>query len=81
MRNNISMEKTLKLTKIGNSVGLVLPKEALLRLRLDAGDTVFLTESPDGYRLTPYDPEFDQQLTAARAVMKRRRAALHELAK
>ncbi len=77
----MAMKQALKLTKIGNSVGVVLPKEALIRLHLDAGDTVFLTDSPDGYRLTPYDPEFEQQLTAARAVMKRRRAALRELAK
>jgi len=75
------MIQPLKLTKIGNSVGIVLPKEALLRLHVGAGDAVFLTESPEGYRLTPYDPEFERQLNAARKVMKRRRTALHELAK
>jgi putative addiction module antidote len=71
----------LKLTAIGNSAGVVLPKEVLARLKLDKGDTVYLTESPDGYRLTPYDPEFEQQMNAARKIMKRRRAALRELAK
>jgi putative addiction module antidote len=71
----------LKLTAIGNSAGVVLPKEVLARLKLDKGDTVYLTESPDGYRLTPYDPEFEQQMNAARRIMKRRRAALRELAK
>ena len=70
----------LKLTRVGNSVGVVLPKETLARLRLDVGDTVYLTESPDGFRLTPYDPEFAVQFAAAEKVMKRRRAALHELA-
>ena len=71
----------LKLTAIGNSAGVVLPKEVLARLKLDKGDTVYLTESPDGYRLTPYNPEFEQQMDAARRIMKRRRAALRELAK
>jgi putative addiction module antidote len=46
----------LKLTTIGNSAGVVLPKEVLARLKLDKGDSVYLTEAPDGYRLTPYDP-------------------------
>jgi len=72
---------TLRVTKIGNSVGLILPKEALARLNVAAGDSVFLTESPDGYRLTPYDPEFEAQMTVARDVMKQDRAILHELAK
>jgi putative addiction module antidote len=71
----------LKLTAIGNSAGVVLPKEVLARLKLDKGDSVYLTESPDGYRLTPYDPAFEQQMEAARKVMKKRRAALRELAK
>jgi putative addiction module antidote len=71
----------LKLTRIGNSVGVVLPKEILSKLRLEAGDSVYLSESPEGYRLTPYDAQFDKQMTIARGVMKRRRAALRELAK
>lgn len=71
----------LKLTAIGNSLGVVLPKEALGRLKVAKGDTLYITESPDGYRLTPFNPEFEQQMTAARKVMKSRRAALRELAK
>jgi putative addiction module antidote len=71
----------LKVTTIGNSVGLVLPKEALARLKVAKGDVVYLTEAPDGYRLTPYDPAFEQQMQAARRLMKRRRAALRELAR
>ena len=71
----------LKLTAIGNSAGVVLPKEVLARLKVDKGDSVYLTESPDGYRLTPYDPDFERQMAAARKIMKRRRAVLRELAK
>ena len=72
---------TLKLTQIGNSVGVVLPKEALAQLKIDKGDTVFLTETPGGFRLTAYDPVFEEQMLAARAIMKRRRNVLRELAK
>jgi putative addiction module antidote len=72
---------TLKLTAVGNSIGVVLPKEALTKLKLEKGDTVFLTESPDGYRLTPYSPEFETQMTIARQIMKKRRDVLRELAK
>ena len=71
----------LKLTQVGNSVGVVLPKEVLASLKVEKGDTIFLTETPDGYTLTPYDTEFEAQMTAARSVMKRRRNALRELAK
>jgi putative addiction module antidote len=71
----------LKLTAIGNSVGVVLPKEALARLKVSKGDTLYITETPDGYRLTPYDPAFEAQMVAARKIMKKRRAALGELAR
>jgi putative addiction module antidote len=71
----------LKITKIGNSSGLLLPKEALAKLRVEQGDTVFLTETPDGFRITPYDPAFERQMTLARRVMKKRRNVLRELAK
>jgi putative addiction module antidote len=72
---------TLKVTRVGNSVGVVLPKEALAALRVALGDTLYLTEATGGYRVTPYDPDFERQMTAARKVMKRRRSALRELAK
>lgn len=76
------MATKITLSRVGNSVGAILPKEALGRLGLEAGDSMFLTESPDGgYRLTPYDPEFERQMAAAERVMKRRRAVLRELAK
>ena len=72
---------TLKITAIGNSLGVVLPKEALARLKVSKGDALYVTETPGGFRLTPYDPAFEEQMTAARRVMKKRRAALRELAK
>ena len=71
----------LKLTAVGNSAGVVFSREVLARLKVDKGDTVYLTESPDGYRLTPYNPEFESQMEASRKIMKKRRAALRELAK
>jgi putative addiction module antidote len=72
---------SLKLMQIGNSVGFVLPKEAAARLKVEKGDTVFLTESPDGYRLSPYDPAFEKQMQAAERIMKKRRHVLRALAK
>ena len=71
----------LKLIAIGNSLGVVLPKEALAKLHLEKGDVLFLTESLDGFRLTLYSPEFEQQILAARKIMQKRRAVLHALAK
>lgn len=71
----------LKLTQIGNSVGVVLPKELLARLHVEKGDTLYATESPDGVRLTPFNPEFEKQIEMARQIMKSRRDVLHELAK
>ncbi len=71
----------LKITPIGNSFGLILPKETLAKLKVTGGDAVFITETPDGFRVTPYDPEFEAQMNAAKLVMKRRRNALRELAK
>lgn len=71
----------LKLIQIGNSVGVILPKEVMARLKLEKGDTVFVTDSADGIKLTPYSAEFEEQMSAAREVMKRRRHVLRELAK
>ncbi len=72
---------TLKLTQIGNSVGAVFPKDLLARLELAKGDELYLTDAPDGLRITRHNPEFEQQMTVAREIMKRRRAVLRELAK
>ena len=71
----------LKLTQIGNSVGMILPKEVLARLKLEKGDTIYVTEAPDGYRITPHSAEFETQMKTAREIMKKRRAVLRELAK
>lgn len=71
----------LKITPIGNSFGVILPKEALAKLKVTGGDSVFITETQDGFRITPYDPEFEAQMKVARQVMKKRRNALRELAK
>ncbi|MBV5299978.1 MAG: AbrB/MazE/SpoVT family DNA-binding domain-containing protein [Rhodoferax sp.] len=71
----------LKLTQIGNSVGVILPKEVLARLKLIKGDTVFLTESTTGLHLTPYDPELDEQLKLGREFMHDYRDTFHQLAK
>ena len=71
----------LKLTQIGNSVGLILPKEVLARLKLEKGDTVFLTETPEGVAVTPYDPSLEEQIDAGRAFMREFRDTFHELAK
>jgi putative addiction module antidote len=70
----------LKVSKLGNSLGVTLPKEAAAALHVGAGDTLYLTAAPGGYRVTPYDPTFERQMAAAREVMKRRRNALRELA-
>lgn len=72
---------TLKLTQIGNSVGVILPKEALARLRLEKGQSVFLTETPEGMVLTPYDPALEEQIQAGRAFMRDFRDTFHQLAK
>jgi putative addiction module antidote len=71
----------LKVTTVGNSTGVVLPKEVLARLKIEKGDTIFLTEAPEGYRITPYDPDFERQMDLARKVMRERREVLKELAK
>jgi putative addiction module antidote len=71
----------LKLTTVGSSIGAVFPKEVLSRLRVTKGDSLFITESPDGFRLTPFDPDFEEDMTIARKVMRKRRDLLRELAK
>ena len=72
---------TLKLTQIGDSVGVILPKELLARLKVEKGDTLFVTETPDGVSLTPYDPALDEQLKAGREFMREFRDTFHQLAK
>ncbi len=71
----------LKISRVGNSAALLLPKEALAKLRVEQGDTVYLTEAPDGYRITNFDPEFEQDMKLARRIMRKRKNVLRELAK
>ena len=71
----------VKVTTVGNSAGVVLPKEVLAKLRVRKGDSLYLSETADGIELSPYDPDFDQELETARVVMRRYRNALRKLAK
>jgi putative addiction module antidote len=72
----------LKVRRVGNSLGVVLSKEALLRLKVRNGDSLFLTEAPDGsMRITPYDPAFEKQMKLAREGMSNYRNTLRELSK
>ncbi|MES9933182.1 MAG: AbrB/MazE/SpoVT family DNA-binding domain-containing protein [Candidatus Sedimenticola sp. PURPLELP] len=71
----------VKVTAIGNSMGIVLPKEALTKLHVEKGDVLYLVDSPEGLTLTPYQQDLDAQMNAAEKVMKKYRNALHELAK
>jgi putative addiction module antidote len=72
----------LKVRKFGNSLGVVLPKEAINRLHTGDGEPLFLIEAPDGgYRLTPYDPSFEKKMEKADLIIRRYRNTLHALAK
>ena len=75
------MVAKLKVIQVGNSLGATFSKEFAAKLNVEKGDTLFITEAPGGYRITPYDPEFEAQMNRARSIMKKRRNALRELAK
>lgn len=70
----------LKITTIGNSSGVILPRELLARLRLKKGDALYAVETPDGLRLTAYDPELAAQMEVAENIMREDRNVLHKLA-
>jgi putative addiction module antidote len=73
---------SLKITTVGSSAGVILPKEAMTRLKVRKGDTLYLTEAADGsYRLTPYDPAFARQMALAEDIMHEDRDTLRALAK
>ena len=72
---------TLKLTQIGNSVGVILPKELLGKLGVGKGDTLYAIDTPEGVRLSTAEPDFEAQMEVARRIMKERWAVLRELAK
>jgi len=71
----------LKVTTVGNSTGVVLPKEVLEKLRVKKGDKLYLVEDQDGFRLTPYDDEFVRQMEAAEEIMREDRDVLKVLAR
>ena len=81
LRYNFRMNTELKVRKIGNSAGVVLPKELLAHLDADIGETLSVTKTPNGIELSVRDSDFEAQMSAAREVMARRRQALRELAK
>ncbi|MES0875142.1 AbrB/MazE/SpoVT family DNA-binding domain-containing protein [Sinimarinibacterium thermocellulolyticum] len=70
----------LRITTVGNSAGVVLPKELLARLRVEKGDTLYVTELPDGIKLQAYDPTFAQQMAVAEQIMREDRTVLRRLA-
>lgn len=74
------MATTVKITTIGNSAGIILPKELLERLRVSKGDTLTVTETPDGFQLTPYDAKVARQMELAERIMRENRNMLRKLA-
>lgn len=74
------MATSVKVTTVGSSTGIVLPKDVLERLHLQRGDSVYLTETPGGVHITPYRPDFAEAIDAGRRVMRRYRNALRKLA-
>ncbi len=75
------MSETLKIRKIGNSLGMILPKALASKMNVEEGDALFVTDHPDGVVLTPYDPEFAEAIEHGRDFMKKYRDTFRELAK
>jgi putative addiction module antidote len=71
----------LKVRKVGNSLGVILPREVVARLKVAEGDNLNLTEGPEDYRLSAYDPEIARQVEVGEKIMRRYRNTLRELAK
>jgi len=74
------MATALKITTVGNSSGIVLPKEFLSHMNVEKGDTLYVTKTPDGIQLVPYEESFAAQMEAAREVMRENRDVLRKLA-
>jgi putative addiction module antidote len=70
----------VKVTTVGSSTGIVLPKELLGKLKISKGDTLYVTETPDGLKLTPYDEQFVRVMEAASQIMHENRDVLRKLA-
>ena len=73
--------QALKVRKIGNSIGVILPKEVVKKLNINEGDLIYATDSPEGINLTPYDPNFELAMKAFNRSRRKYRNALKELAK
>ncbi len=74
------MNETVKIIKVGNSAGMILPKAMLAKLRVSLGDQLYLTETPDGVHLTPSDPAFEAKMALAESIMREDRDILRVLA-
>jgi putative addiction module antidote len=74
------MATAAKIIAVGNSAGIILPKETLARLNVQKGDTLYITEGAQGIRLMTFDPDFAAQMEAAREVMRENRDVLQRLA-
>lgn len=74
------MASTVKVTAIGNSTGVILPKELLERLRVSRGDELTVTETPNGIELSAYDDEFARRMEIAESIMREDRDVLRRLA-
>lgn len=74
------MATAVKITTIGNSAGIVLPKEFLSHMNVEKGDSLYVTKTADGIRLVPYDESFGVQMDAAREIMRENRDVLRKLA-
>jgi len=71
---------TVKVRKVGNSLGIVLSKDVIARLGVESGDDLFLIKTRSGYQISPYDPKFAEQVSVAERIMKKRRNMLRKLA-
>ena len=71
---------SVKVTTVGNSVGVILPRDLLTKLRVEKGDTLYVVETPNGVELTPYQPGFAEQMDAAESIMRENRDVLKKLA-
>jgi len=74
------MAAIAKIIAIGNSAGIVLPKEIMAKLHVEKGDQLYITETPNGIELSPYDKEFAEEMESARRVMRKHRDVLRKLA-
>lgn len=70
----------VRITTVGNSSGIVLSKEIMAKLHVEKGDDLYVTETPNGIELSPYDEEFSRQMDSARRVMRKHRDVLRKLA-